>query len=264
MSRRRDQKKREQSRRRIPAPHTTGKPDAPSGMSRTRVRELSDSVCAEARLTATRFLTGPDRTEQVIPLAGATRDFALRVIQKSPDAGRHECRAGCAFCCHTAVTVAPPEAFAILQHLRANCSADELAEVRRRIESNAGSASRLTRRDYVAGNIRCALLTDDGQCRVHPVRPLACAGFLSTSRSACEAEFNRVPGRGEVPIDRYAMLAGLSASYGLKEACQRAGVDGEYYELHHALRRLWDAPGAQQTWAAGGSLFEGCVRADSW
>jgi len=67
-----------------------------------------------------------------------------------------------------------------------------------------------------------------------------------------------------VPTDRHAMLAVLSASYGLKEACQSAGVDGEFYELHHALRCIWDRPDAPRAWATGQALFAGCVRASTW
>jgi Fe-S-cluster containining protein len=197
-------------------------------------------------------------------VADATRDIALRVIGQSPDSGRHECRAGCAFCCHTAVSVVPPEAIAIREHLRRQYTARELEELQRRIASNAETASRMTRAEYVAASVRCALLTDDGNCRVHAVRPLACAGFLSTSQAACEGEFDRMPGRVEVPIDRYAMVAGLSAAYGLKEACQQAGMDGEAYELHHALQRIWDRADAAAAWSAGESLFDGCLRADEW
>ncbi len=233
-------------------------------MSRPRAQETAHAICAEARSTAARFLERDGRARQVTALAGATRDFALRVIQRSPHSGRHECRAGCAFCCHTGVTVAPPEAMTIMNYLREHCTAEELANVRERIESNAETASRMTHLEYTAASIRCALLTDDGNCRVHPVRPLACAGFLSMSRAACEAEFNRAPGRGKVPIDDYARLAGLSASYGLREACQQAGVDGEFYELHHALRRLWDQPDAADAWARGETPLADCLRASAW
>ena len=251
VARKREQRKQDLARRHV----STGA---------MRAQAAAESACAEVRRTASGLLQHDDRANRVIRLANAARDLALRVVQGSPDAGRHECRAGCAFCCHTAVTAAPPEVMTVFNHLREHCTAEELAEIRRRIETNAESASCMTCAEYTAASIRCALLTDDGNCRVHPVRPLACAGFLSTSRAACEAEFHRVSGRAEVPVDRYAMLVCLGASHGLRDACREGGLDGEFYELHHALRRIWDQPDAPKAWAAGQMLFASCPRADTW
>jgi hypothetical protein len=118
----------------------------------------------------------------------------------------------------------------------------------------------MTRDEYIASLVRCALLTEDGNCRAHSVRPIPCAGFLSTSRAKCEAEFNRVPGREPVPTDGIAMLAGLAVSNGLMEACKRANLDGNFYELHHALRCVLDTLDAAQQWARGQDVFNGCLR----
>ena len=181
-------------------------------------------------------------------------------MRQSPLDGKHECRPGCAFCCHTSVTVAAAEAFAIAQYLRGHHSQEELKEVRRRVEENAALASSMTRDEYIARLIPCALMTEDGNCRAHPVRPIACAGFSSTSRTKCEAEFNRVEKRDPVPTDNFAMLAGLSVSNGLMSACKQANLDGDFYELHHALRRVMDGPDAAERWANGKTIFEGCLR----
>ena len=178
---------------------------------------------------------------------------------QSPDSGKHECRPGCAFCCHTAITVAAPEAFAITGYLLEHYSEDEMHLVRRRMDENAELASSMTRDEYIAKNIPCALLTEDGNCRAHPVRPLACAGFCSTSQAKCEAEFNRVPDRDPVPTDKFTMLTGLGVSFGLKDACKQADLDGDFYELHHALRRVLDTPSAAEKWARKENLFDGCL-----
>ncbi len=232
-------------------------PAAPAGPAPAAPAELL-AAAEEARRTALPILhaeSGPPAAER---LAAATLGVALRVIQQSPLNGQHACRAGCDFCCHTAVTVAPPEAFAIAAYLRAHYDAEELRQVREHIDRNALRADRLTRDEYIAALIPCALRTPDGNCRVYPVRPLACAGFLSTSREACEAEFRRVPGREPVPVDRYAQAVGLGVSLGLKDGCRQAGLDGQFYELHHALQRIWDDPDAAQRWAAGANVFAGC------
>ena len=94
----------------------------------------------------------------------------------------------------------------------------------------------------------------------YAVRPIACAGFLSTSQAKCAAEFDRVPGREPVPTDKYAMYAGLGVSTGLLEACRRGGFDGQFYELHHALRLVLDTPDAVERWARRENVFSGCMK----
>lgn len=210
-------------------------------------------------------LAGSAATATVaVEVADAARGIALTIIQQSPLAGRHECRAGCAFCCHTAVAINVPEALAMLAHLRTHSTPAELANIQRDLGVNAALAGLRGRTQYVAENIPCALLTKDGNCRVHPVRPLACAGFMSTSRTACEREFHRVFNRGLVPVDPFALQAGLGVSHGVKDACDAAGLDGRYYELHHALRHLWDMPDAAACWSAGEYIMDGCLRAADW
>ena len=193
-------------------------------------------------------------------MADGMRELALGLMRQSPLYGRHECQPGCAFCCHTAVTVAGLEVFAIAKYLKEHLSDEELRLLRRRLDENAQLASSLTRDEYIARLIPCALMTADGNCRAHPVRPIACAGFCSTSRVRCEAEFNRVPDREPVPIDQFTMVAGLGVSNGLLEACKQAGLDGNFYELHHALRRVLDRPDAPEEWARGHNVFDGCLR----
>jgi len=252
MSNKRDRRKREKNRRR---------PKVVAKASRSQPnpeRALMLAASAAAVDTAEPYLQGDDLADKVVELADGTRRLALELIEQSPLAGKHACEAGCAFCCHTAVTVSPPELFAVADYLRKHYDESELTEVRKRLDDNAALAGSMTRDAYIAGNIPCALLTDDGRCRVHPVRPLCCAGFLSTSRAKCDAEFRRVVGRDPVPTDNHAMAAGLGVSFGLKEACQKAGRDGEFYELNHALSRVLDTPDAAEQWARGDPVLKGC------
>ena len=253
-SRKREQKKRERARR-----TRSSKPLA-KGSTRPAPRQLLEKATEQAGQTAKDYIQRDDLPTRTIALADETRKIALRVIRQSPLDGKHECKPGCAFCCHTSVTVAAVEAFAIAQYLQDHYSPDELDEVRRRMEENAALASSMTRDEYIAKLIPCALMTEDGHCRVHPVRPIACAGFLSTSRAKCEAEFKRTAKRDPVPTDKFAMLAGLAASNGLMEACKQANLDGDFYELHHALGRVMDDPEAGEKWANGKTVFDGCLR----
>lgn len=249
MSRNRERKKQERARR-------TGVRAEPQ---RLTAKRLMADTAAKARKTAEVFLGRADLSDHVVELAERTQHLALRVMSDSPLSGKHECRAGCDFCCHTAVTVAPPEVFAIVRYLREHYDDATLADVREKIERNATLAASVSRDDYIAKLVPCALKTDDGNCLAYPVRPIACAGFLSTSQAKCAAEFERVPDREPVPTDKYAMHAGLGVSNGLLEACRHAGFDGQFYELHHALRLALDSPDAIERWARRENVFAGCM-----
>lgn len=259
----RDRKKREQARRR-PSPAPSRPQRKPSFITRLHTHAAIDDIHRQVVEASGPLLRQGDDPAAPGRAAQAARDIALKVVEHSPRSGRHACAAGCAFCCHTALSVSPPEAFAIMDYLRAHIPPGELVEVRRRAEANVALAAQLTRGEYLRKLVRCALLTDDGNCRVHPVRPLACAGYLSTSRDACEAEFNRVAGRAAVPVDEQAMFGVLAAARGLEDACDDAGLDSEGRELHHMLLRLWDDPGAGQAWRTGALRFDDCLPVQGW
>ncbi len=254
MSQKRKRKKREQARRSRARQRHGNTPD------RLSERGLLATWADRARQAASGYLRRDDLADNVLALADEIRALALRGMERSPLSGRHECRPGCDPCCHTAVTVAAPEAFAIVRHLQTHIPADALREVRDKMDRNAALASSMTREAYIAELIPCALRTEDGNCRVHAVRPIACAGFLSTSRAKCLDEFNRVPGRDPVPTDRYAMMVGLGVSHGLSDACKQAGLDGTFYELHHALRRVMDTRDPIDTWSRNEGLFDDCLQ----
>ncbi len=254
-SNKRQQKKREQLRR-VKASRTN-----PDEQPRPpRLNKMLQEAGREAEQIAAKLLKRSDRAELVEQIANSTRTLALKVIRSSPMDGKHACQAGCSFCCHTAVTVAPPEAFAIAAYLQDHCSSAERDKLRLRLDCNAELASSMPRNEYIASLIPCGLMTEDGNCMAHPVRPLACAGFLSTSRQKCEAEFKREPDRAAVPIDKFASAAGLCVAIGTQNACNGAGLDGTAIELHHALRRIMDTPDAAARWASGEEVFQDCLR----
>lgn len=246
----RDRKKRERQRRAAAVQNA-------AATARSQAKRYIDETTANVRQAVSKALRESDAAAPVQAARDALQ-IALKVIDRSPFRSRHACEAGCAFCCYTAVTASPPELFAIADYLRRHCSDEERADIRRRLEENAKKAAAMSRHDYIAALIPCALLSEDHCCHAHPVRPLACAGFLSTSRRKCEAEFNREPDRAPIPTDEMAMAIGVAASDGSMRACRGAGLDGKFYELNHALRLVLDDPAIMQRWSRGEDPFENC------
>lgn len=150
------------------------------------------------------------------------------------------CAAGCTFCCHLRVGVFHHEAIAVLQHLRANTTADSAA-IETRIVENARRIEALDVREHYAANIPCALLID-GRCSVHPVRPSACAAYHSLSRERCECSHAHPKDIG-TPKNRRPVLLKLHALGDALIAATKAGLDAAglwsgQRELHQALREL--------------------------
>jgi Fe-S-cluster containining protein len=116
------------------------------------------------------------------------------------------CAAGCAFCCHLPVLVAPLEADLLAE------AALRLPEVRARVESP-------TR--------RCAFLGGDDRCMAYDVRPLRCRAHTSSDRAICERVHEGELPLASVPGDPWLRLSA--------EAIRRGLGEGER-ELHAAVR----------------------------
>jgi len=126
----------------------------------------------------------------------------LDAIPGAPNA----CAAGCAFCCHLPVLVAPGEADLLAE------VAVRLPDVRARIERPAH---------------RCAFLGDDLRCLAYDVRPLRCRAHTSTDRAICERIHAGELPLASVPGDAWLRLSAQAIGRGLGE--------GER-ELHAAVR----------------------------
>lgn len=164
-----------------------------------------------------------------------------RAVAESPRRAVHACRAGCGWCCHQPVYVTSAEAIALVSHLLMTWSRERLTALRRLLKE------RINERIALGGNrgallkgLPCAFLDEENSCGVHPGRPLACRGHLSTSASACAERFAD-PGAPPPPIDPHAHHAARGAIHGLDQALRAAGLSAGLRELHRAVLDLLPA-----------------------
>ncbi len=157
---------------------------------------------------------------------------ADRVIADSPDAPNRECTSGCAFCCHFPVGATRGELDTLATALRRDLSDPTYDRLVERVRRSANELRGVDEKTQAAQRRRCVLLGDDDRCIAYPARPIACRGWNSLSRNACEAGF-----RGEAfpppSPDAQAYASGL----GVHEALRRAG-DGTTHELTRGLAAL--------------------------
>lgn len=146
---------------------------------------------------------------------------------------RIECRRGCAFCCHVAVTVTPLEALRLAAAMRRGLIPDRTAAVAA-ATANRGAGSRAARMTP------CPLLVDDA-CSAYGLRPLACRSLFSTSAKRCEAGFaGAVDGvaAGLVPSLTWPRFLTISHLTGEVAALRDLGLAAHMVELRAALAVL--------------------------
>lgn len=117
--------------------------------------------------------------EQLVAQAHRTQDARTRRYLEHAGL-RVSCRAGCAFCCHTLVTVGLAEAQYLHRRLEPGVlerlEAEGVARLRR-IRREKHSADFPGR--YFAEANPCPLLTPEATCSAYSARPLACRGVLT-------------------------------------------------------------------------------------
>lgn len=178
------------------------------------------------------------------------------------------CRAGCDHCCHQSVGVTPPEAFAIVTHLRSSFSPEQLAAFTARVAERAERTRELSADERFSPELPCLFLAR-GSCSIYQVRPLVCRGMNSLSAAECEQRLHD-------PVARADFLARGSGGHCFVEPIRAAqavsaglqlGVSELYaldmrpLDLAAALELLLsDAGDAERAWLNGERPLEAAVR----
>ena len=166
------------------------------------------------------------------------------------------CCAGCSLCCSLRVDVFAHEVFLVAHYIWTHFSAEELAEVTKRLASHAARVAPLTPFEHATTNIPCALLLRDGRCSVYPARPHSCRRHHSRELAACQYTFDHptdleTPAAHEPALYRAlteAMVQGI-------EEYANLGFDYTIYELGTALDEALRDPTCWSRWRHGGQAF---------
>ncbi len=196
----------------------------------------------------------------VLTLAERAAAAVEKWSDRAPDRSRRACRAGCAHCCYMAVSVTALEALWLADRLRAACAPEELAAKIEQIAATSARVSNLTIEARAAARVPCALLGPDGNCTMHPFRPLGCRGWTSFSAELCAAALAAGEPGHSGPCDRVALAAAGSVTEGLQRGFRAAGVDAGHYEFHAALLRALTHPDAAAEWSCGRPVFSDLPR----
>ena len=174
------------------------------------------------------------------------------------------CAKGCAFCCHTMVTVLPPEAFYLANHIRtAFDPATSRAMIERIVAHDAAHRGKSGAARHT-GRIACPMLDPETHlCTVHGARPLTCRSMHSGDVKPCQVAFETRDAYHPAPSHSifFKNTQAYYDAYGT--ALHDSGLFVEPLELNAALATVFSEKNVFVRWLKGENPFEGALADDA-
>lgn len=170
---------------------------------------------------------------------------------------RVACDKGCAYCCHTMVSVLPPEAFFLANHIETAFEPDISKAMRQRVIEHDAAHRGLSGAARHEGHIACPMLDPETWlCTVHGARPLTCRSMHSSDKPSCKKAFDERDAYISTPSHQL-FFENTQAYYdAFGTALQEHGVEIEPLELNAALATIWTEKNVLNRWIAGEKVFE--------
>jgi len=166
------------------------------------------------------------------------------------------CSAGCGFCCHTMVSVSPPEAFFIARHVETAFEPEAREALKARVIASAERTKEMDGAQRYVAREACPFLRDeDWLCGLHTARPLVCRAMHSGSLPACKKAYDERD--ATVPTNTMAIFFENSKAYmsAYTSALRPRGIQIYPVELSGAVSIIWREENAMERWLNGEDLF---------
>lgn len=166
------------------------------------------------------------------------------------------CGKGCAYCCHTMVSVLPPEAFYLANHIETAYEPEVAAAMKQRVIDHDAKNRRLSGAARHEGHVACPLLDPETWlCTVHGARPLTCRSMHSSDVSSCKRAFDERDAYISTPSHQL-FFDNTQAYYdAFGTALLDHGLEMEPLELNSALATIWTDKNVLNRWMAGEKPF---------
>jgi Fe-S-cluster containining protein len=192
----------------------------------------------------------PDDLNTLVQEAIALAENLLSSLRSlNPPEQPAACREGCAHCCRFQVTVTPPEALALADHLRKHESAAAVATLAETCRTLAAAERGLDAAGRVRLKRACVFLKNEC-CTVYDLRPLACRGANATDDTQCARALNSE----DINLSLYLHQANVmkAAARGLNHADDKGAGQ---LELTAAMAIALNDETAAAQWLAGTPVF---------
>jgi Fe-S-cluster containining protein len=166
------------------------------------------------------------------------------------------CAAGCPHCCVLNVSVLLPEAMIIAERLPAYLSQPDLETVRKRLALHRAWYRWMDDEERTAKHVTCPMLSEAGDCLIHPVRPLVCHGVTSLDSDSCrEALSPGVRDEARLVLTDLMRRAAFDAAFAvLARTLRSRGFDDRSIDLGVGVIGFLEHPEYRQVLLAGGKL----------
>lgn len=249
--------------------HTRRQQEQMARRQRARARQLAQSLAHAEAQDAVTHLTG------IYAAAGDALMTAVAQDAPTPakvyDAVRNAftlvdqhlaeaqtpvaCRAGCAWCCHQAITTTVPEVFLIASQVKKRLTPEEQVALRQRLETNVAAYRRQGPEHYNRANHPCAFLQTHGQCRIYEIRPLLCRGYHSTDVNACRQAYEQQTPISPAVTPQNLLAPALGMAHGLALGAGEAEWAPTQIDLQTGVLIALETPDATQQWLDGKEIF---------
>jgi Fe-S-cluster containining protein len=166
------------------------------------------------------------------------------------------CTAGCPHCCVLNVSILLPEGMIIANWLRERYPQPELDTVRDRIAAHCRRIRWMEDDERITKQVACPLLDADGNCTIHPVRPLVCRAVASLDRTSCREAFSPIitDEKRLVSADLLRQALFEEAFMALARSFRHCGLDDRSIELGSGVLAFLEHPELQGRLISGEQL----------
>lgn len=177
---------------------------------------------------------------------------ADRLCSKRPIA----CTSGCPHCCVLNVSILLPEGMIIANWLRERHTQVQLDTICARISVHCRRIQWVEDEERITKQLTCPLLDTDGNCAIHPVRPLVCRAVASLDQLSCRDAFNPILSDEvrQVSADLLRQAVYDTAFMALAASIRRYGVDDRSIELGNGIRAFLEQPKLAERLISGEKL----------
>jgi Fe-S-cluster containining protein len=166
------------------------------------------------------------------------------------------CGRGCPHCCVLNVSVLLPEAMLIAERITQQWAGPDQADLLQRLRYHSSWVRWMDDDERISRRATCPLLDANGDCSIHPHRPLTCRGVASLDCESCRQAFDPIISDQDrsVPADLQRRSAYDAAFIAMAGALRHHGLDDRSIELGTGIRAFAEAPELRTLFLSGGRL----------
>ena len=233
-------------------------------LTTSELEEIAAYVVRTEKAATIALLQGQPTEETLLSIADrahAVADEATRFASsRSSESDQPACARGCDACCYLHVVATVPEVLRIAVFSKSHLSISEQASICERIDQEIEFTQNQTALERRGARIPCPLLDiEKRECKVHPVRPVACRGWNSLDADICnhDREHPELDTKAKVNLGQYLLVNKITEGY--RAALTELGKDNQSLDLARGLKAAFDNPRLGEAWLADDRSMSGAI-----